>query len=161
MNSLMLHERELFMGEHSSEQCNGFRPRRWHSHGFEFSLRIPRSRSGSFYPVLLGLIRSEDEERAKLFDLLYTKGLTTEHIVEISESIYGRAYSKQQVSHLAQSCREDVESRLGRELSSHYLVVYIDATFIPTRSDREVSGEAYYTFCLALLRTEAVRCLAL
>lgn len=95
------------------------------------------------------------------FDLLYTKGLTTEQIGEISESIYGRAYSKQQVSNLAQSCREDVESRLRRELSSHYLVVYIDATFIPTRSDREVSGEAYYTFCLALLRTEAVRCLAL
>lgn len=145
MNSLMLHERELFMDEHSSEQCNGFRPRRWYSHGFEFSLRIPRSRSGSFYPVLLGLIRSEDEERAKLFEMLYTKGLTTEQIGEISETVYGRSYSKQQVSHLAQSCREDVESWLCRELSSHYLVVYIDATFIPTRRDREVSIEAYYT----------------
>ena len=31
--------------------------RRWYSHGLEFSLRIPRSRSGNFYPVLLGLIR--------------------------------------------------------------------------------------------------------
>ena len=133
------------MGEHSSEQCNGFLPCRFHSHGFEFSLRIPRSRSGSFYPVLLGLIRSEDDERSKLFDLLYTKCLTTEHIVEISESIYCRAYSKQQVSHLAQSYLEDVESRLGRDLSSHYLVVYIDAAFIRTRSDREVSGEAYYS----------------
>uniref|UniRef100_UPI001E30C2E3 hypothetical protein n=1 Tax=Prevotella intermedia TaxID=28131 RepID=UPI001E30C2E3 len=42
-------------------------PRRWYSHGFEFSLRIPRSRSGNFYPVLLGLIRNESEERARLF----------------------------------------------------------------------------------------------
>ena len=47
------------------------------SHGFEFSLRIPRSRSGNFYPVLLGFIRSENEDHAKLFNLLYTKGLTT------------------------------------------------------------------------------------
>ena len=91
----MRHERDLFVTENEHEQCNGFRPRRWYSHGFEFSLRIPRSRSGNFYPVLLGLIRSESEERAKLFNLLYTKGLTTEQIGEISETIYGRTYSKQ------------------------------------------------------------------
>ena len=77
MNSLMKHERDLFVNENEHEQCNGFRSLRWYSHGFEFSLLIPRSRSGNFYPVLLGLIRSESEERAKLFNLLYTKGLTT------------------------------------------------------------------------------------
>ena len=100
MNSLMRHERDSFVSEDGHEQCKGFRSRRWYSHGFEFSLRIPRSRSGNFYPVLLGLIRSESEERAKLFNLLYTKGLTTEQIGEISETIYGRTYSKQQVSYL-------------------------------------------------------------
>lgn len=145
MNSLMYHERELFVSENAHEQCNGFRSRRWYSHGFEFSLRIPRSRSGNFYPILLGLIRSESEERAKLFNLLYTKGLTTEQIGEISNCVYGRSYSKQQVSHLAGSCREDVERWLCRSLSSHYLAVYIDATFISTRRDRQVSKEAYYT----------------
>ena len=93
MNSLMFHERELFVSGNAHEQCNGFRSRRWYSHGFEFSLRIPRSRSGNFYPVLLGLIRNESEERARLFNLLYTKGLTTEQIGEISDCVYGRAYS--------------------------------------------------------------------
>ena len=34
MNSLMFHERELFISENGNEQCNGFRSRRWHSHGF-------------------------------------------------------------------------------------------------------------------------------
>ena len=145
MNSLMKHERELFVNDNEHEQCNGFRSRRWYSHGFEFSLRIPRSRSGNFYPVLLGLIRSESEERAKLFNLLYTKGLTTEQIGEISETIYGRTYSKQQVSYLSTSCREDVDQWLNRGLSSHYLAVYIDATFIATRRDKQVSKEAYYT----------------
>ena len=99
MNSLMKHERDLFVNENEHEQCNGFRSRRWYSHGFEFSLRIPRSRNGNFYPVLLGLICSESEERAKLFYLLYTKGFTTEQIGEISETIYGRTYNKQQVSY--------------------------------------------------------------
>ena len=145
MNSLMFHERELFVSENKNEQCNGFRSRRWYSHGFEFSLRIPRSRSDNFYPVLLGLIRNESEERARLFILLYTKGLTTEQIGEVSECVYGRSYSKQQVSYLANSCRDDVEKWLCRNLSSHYLAVYIDATFISTRRDRQVSKEAYYT----------------
>ena len=145
MNSLMKHERDLFVANTEHEQCNGFRSRRWYSHGFEFSLRIPRSRSGNFYPVLLGLIRSESEERAKLFNHLYTKGLTTEQIGEISETIYGRTYSKQQVSYLSTSCREDVDQWLNRGLSSHYLAVYIDATFIATRRDKQVSKEAYYT----------------
>ena len=145
MNSLMKHERDLFVANTEQEQCNGFRSRRWYSHGFEFSLRIPRSRSGNFYPVLLGLIRSESEERAKLFNLLYTKGLTTEQIGDISETIYGRTYSKQQVSYLSNTCREDVDKWLKRSLSSHYLAVYIDATFIATRRDKQVSKEAYYT----------------
>lgn len=57
-------------------------------------LSVSRSRSGNFYLVLSGLFRSEGEERAKLFNLLYTKVLTTEQIGEISETIYGRTYSK-------------------------------------------------------------------
>ena len=141
MNSLMFHERELFVSENKDEQCNGFRSRRWYSHGFEFSLRISRSRSGNFYPVLLGLIRNESEERVRLFNLLYAKGLTTEQIGEVSECVYGRSYSKQQVSYLANSCRDDVEKWLCRNLSSHYLAVYIDATFISTHRDRQVSKE--------------------
>ena len=66
MNSLMAHERELFVKANKNEQCNGFRPRRWYCKGYTFVLRIPRSRSGNFYPVLLGIIRSECEERARL-----------------------------------------------------------------------------------------------
>ncbi len=97
MNSLMNHERKLFVKEHEGEQCNGFRSRRWYSHGFEFSLRIPRSRSGNFYPVLLGFIRSESEDRAKLFNLLFT----TEQIGEISDAIYRRTHSKQHISYLS------------------------------------------------------------
>ena len=58
MNSLMKNEHKLFIKEDEDEQCNGFRSRRWYSHGFGFSPHIPRSRSGNFYPALLGLICS-------------------------------------------------------------------------------------------------------
>ena len=32
-----------------------------------------------------------------------------------------------------------------RDLASHYLVVYIDATFVPTRREHRVAREAYYS----------------
>ena len=68
MNSLMGHERDLFVKANEHKQCNGFRSRRWCSHGFGFSLRIPRiprSRSGNFYLVFSGLICSESKEHAR------------------------------------------------------------------------------------------------
>jgi len=61
-------------------------------------LRIPRSRSGNFYPVLLGIIRSECEERAALVYQLYTKGLTTEQISEVVETVYVRRVHEQLIN---------------------------------------------------------------
>ncbi len=80
-----------------------------------------------------------------MFTLLYIKSLTTEQIGKISETIYGRSYSKQQVSYLSSSCREDVEQWVNCSLFSHSLAIYIEATFIVIRRDKQVSKETYYT----------------
>ena len=91
------------------------------------------------------MIKREDEEPAHLFTSLYSKGLTTEQIGEVAEELYGKHYSKQQVSYLSRSCIEEVEAWLNRELSNRYLAVFIDATFSPTRREDSVCREAYYT----------------
>ena len=98
MNSLMAHERELFVKANKNGQCNGFRPRRWYCKSYTFVLRIPCSRSGNFYPVLLGIIHSECEERTALVYQLYTKRLTTEQISEVIETVYGRLFRKQLIN---------------------------------------------------------------
>lgn len=144
LNSLMHHERRMFLDE-TADSGNGFRPRRFCYGHYEFHLKVPRTRQGSFYPVLLAVIKREDEERARLFTSLYSKGLTTEQIGEVAEELYGKHYSKQQVSYLSRSCAEEVEAWLNRELSSRYLAVFIDATFSPIRREDSVRREAYYT----------------
>ncbi|MCI6644081.1 MAG: transposase, partial [Bacteroidales bacterium] len=144
LNSLMHHERRMFLDE-ASDSGNGFRPRRFCYGHYEFRLKVPRTRQGSFYPVLLAVIKREDEERARLFTSLYSKGLTTEQIGEVAEELYGKHYSKQQVSYLSRSCAEEVEAWLNRELANRYLAVFIDATFSPTRRGDSVRREAYYT----------------
>ena len=145
LNALSRHERSLFVESYDGEQCNGFRPRKWQSQGLCFELRIPRTRSGAFRPMILGILKEQEEERTALFHELYVRCLTCKDIGEICERIYGRQYSKQQVSFLSNACREDINAWLLRPLSKRYLVLYIDATYVATRRDRSVSQEAYYS----------------
>ena len=145
LDSFSQQERALFLEEHKGEQGNGFRPRRWCGHGCSFQLRIPRTRSGAFQPIILGILAAQESERALLFHELYARGLSCEDIAEVGRRIYGHHYSKQQVSRLSGACYEEIQEWLARRLSPYYLAVYIDATFCSTRRDGNVSKEAYYT----------------
>lgn len=107
--------------------------------------RFQGPEKGAFYPVLLGIIRKEEEERNKLVSVLYTKGLTTEDISEVWEKLYGKTYTKGQISNLMRETKKEVNLWLERRLDKHYLVLYIDATFVHTRRDESVSKEAYYS----------------
>ena len=61
------------------------------------------------------------------------------------ESLNSMFSFKSQVSFLMKDSREEVSIWLERPLDSHYLVVYIGATFVSTRRDKSVSKEAYYS----------------
>ena len=145
LNTFSNQERSLFVEEHKGEQCNGFRPRRWRGYGCSFELRIPRTRSGNFQPLILGILSHQESERALLFHELYTRGLSCEDIGAVCERLYGHHYSKQQVSFLSNTSKAEIYEWLERKLSPHYLAVYIDATFAFTRREDSVSKEAYYT----------------
>ena len=78
-----------FSRKHAGEQANGFRPRRWRGHGWSFQLRIPRTRSNAFQPIILGILSSQESERTQLFYELYSRGLSCEDIAEVGRRIYG------------------------------------------------------------------------
>lgn len=145
LEALMKSERTLHQSEFPEDYANGYRARKVTGYGKEMALKVPRTRSGAFYPVLLNVLRDEDEERRKLLFSLYRKGLTTEQISDIYEELYGKSYSKQQVSYLMKESREEIHLWLSRSLESHYLVLYIDAVFVHTRRDQSVSKEGYYS----------------
>lgn len=144
LESLMLSERALH-NETRGDVSNGFRGRRVCHGGKVFELRVPRSRNNHFYPMLLGVLKDQEEEAQKLVSSLYCSGLTTEQVGKIYEQFYGKHYSKSQVSRLLNTAREDVNAWLGRELDHRYPIIYIDATYVLTRRDDSVSNEAYYT----------------
>jgi transposase-like protein len=145
LNAFMKSERQLHQQENPDTYANGYRDRKARGFGKEMVLKVPRTRDGGFYPVLLNVLRDEDEEHRKLIFSLYKKGLTTEQVSDVYQEIYGKDYSKQQISYLMKDSREEVSVWLNRRLDTHYLVLYIDATFLHTRRDKSVSKEGYYT----------------
>jgi putative transposase len=144
LEALMRSERKVFQ-EQKGVYANGYRPRVMQGFGKEIALSVPRTRSGDFYPILLATLRDENEERQKLIFSLYSKGLTTEQIGKIYDEVYGKHYSKAQISFLMNDAREEVNLWLSKQLEAHYLAIYIDATFVSTRRDKSVSKEAYYS----------------
>ncbi|MDD4685602.1 MAG: IS256 family transposase, partial [Bacteroidales bacterium] len=144
LESLMKSERTIH-NEFNLDSSNGFRPRKTFGRGKILELRVPRTRSGSFYPLILALLKDQEEECKKIAFKLYSAGLTTEQVGDLFGEIYGKSYSTSQVSRLFDYARDEVQEWIERPLESYYPVCYIDATYISTRRVDSVSKEAYFT----------------
>lgn len=152
MNTLMKLSMEALMRcertEHNKTEAdlsNGFRTRRAFGDKKMIELQVPRTRSGSFYPVILGILKNQESEARSISFSLYKNGLTTAQVGEIFEEIYGKKYSTSQVSRMFDTARKEVKEWLERPIEAYYPIIYIDATFISTRRGDSVSKEAYYT----------------
>lgn len=144
INALMQGEREVFLDSSKEKnKANGYRQGQAFGRGRQLSLRIPRDRQGQFYPVLLALLRDQDSQIQELSFTLYSKGLTTRDVGDVLEVIYGKNYSKSQISGINTSFYEQMEAWRNRKLEEEYLVVYIDALWEKIRRDR-IASEAFY-----------------
>ncbi len=144
LESIMKAERNGFNLKYS-DSSNGYRMSSVFAHQSKLELVIPRSRHHNFYPLILALIKDQDNESKELAFELYRAGLTTEQVGNMFGKIYGHTYSKAAISSMMQYARQDVFAWLNRNLEDEYPIIYIDATYWHTRRDQSVSSEAYYT----------------
>lgn len=144
LDILMKAEREAHNCK-NQDLSNGYRFRKTYGQGRLLELKVPRTRNGNFYPLILGLLRDQEEEAKQIAFKLYGAGLTTEQVGELFGDIYGQSYSSSQISRMFDYAREEVGIWLNRKLEKYYPIIYIDATFISTRRVDSVSKEAYYT----------------
>lgn len=144
MEALMKSERT----EHNisnGDLSNGYRPRKAYGNGQMLELKVPRTRHGNFYPIILGLLKNQEFEVHNIAFHLYKSGLTTEQVGEVFGEIYGSHYSTSQISRMFERARGEVSEWLNRPLNDYYPIIYGDAVFIPTRRGDSVSKEAYFT----------------
>ena len=144
LESIMRSERQEF-NKDQSDVSNGYRLGSVLGHGGKLELIIPRSRNHNFYPLILALVKEQNEECKTLAYELYSSGLTTEQIGNLFDKIYGHQYSKSSISNMMSNARSDVLFWITRTLEKRYPIIYIDATYWHTRRLDSVSSEAYYT----------------
>lgn len=144
LEAIMKAERNEFNLEYS-DSSNGYRMSSVFAHKSKLELVIPRSRHHNFYPLILALIKDQDNESKELAFELYRAGLTTDQVGDMFGKIYGHTYSKAAISSMMKFAREDVFAWLERDLEDEYPIIYIDATYWYTRRDHSVTKEAYYT----------------
>ncbi len=144
LESIMRSERNEFNRD-QSDVSNGYRLGSILGHGGKLELSIPRSRNHNFYPLILALVKDQNEECKTLAYELYSSGLTTEQIGGLFDKIYGHQYSKSSISNMMSNARTDIQSWLNRKLEKRYPIIYIDATYWHTRRLESVSSESYYT----------------
>ncbi|MEX0906436.1 MAG: IS256 family transposase [Balneolaceae bacterium] len=145
LNGLMRLERSHWMNQQSDDRnkANGYRPGQAAGYGRKLSLQIPRDRLGAFQPVIWAMLRDQNEEVRRLCFELYGKGLTTRQVGQITEKIYGKAYSSSAISQFNQQLAEELHAWRTRPLQANYPVILIDAIYAKIRRDH-VSSEAFY-----------------
>lgn len=145
LEALMRGERRSFLDEWGSgNKGNGYRKASAYGHGRKLELKVPRDRNGAFQPVIMGLLREQDEECDRLVGALYSNGLTQRQVGEVFESVYGEHYSKSSISRMLDDIRLEVSTWLSRPLDKRYAIIYIDALYVKIRSAGKVDPEAFY-----------------
>ncbi len=141
---LMKSEREIH-NENYLDYSNGYRYRKIYGSGKLLELQVPRTRNGNFYPMILALLKDQQEEAQRVAYSLYRKGLTTQDVAEVFEELYGKKYSTSQVSRMFDYARKEAEEWLARPLENYYPILYIDALYASTRRGDSCSKEAYFS----------------
>jgi putative transposase len=147
LEGLMLLEREEYLkqGRGKEDAGNGsylrnFRSLRTNS----LQISIPRTRSGSFKPMLLELIQQHKEEVNELALLLYRKGLSSRDVSDIMAEYFGQSISRETVNNLAESFHAIRKSWEERQLDAYYKVIYCDALYASLKRGNSYSKEAVY-----------------
>jgi putative transposase len=121
--AMMKAERQEHLNQMQSDKGNGFRQVKAYGRGKMLELRVPRTRDGNFYPLLMSVLRDQEEECRKLAFELYGAGLTTAQVGGLFDKLYGRHYSKSSVSRMFDYAREEVMDWLLRPLDDYFPIV--------------------------------------
>jgi putative transposase len=113
---------------------NGSRDRLLATPAGDVQLRIPRFRTGSFFPSLLEPRRRVDRALWAVVMEAYVSGVSTRKVDELVAALGCESgISKSEVSRICQGLDTQVQAFLNRPLENRYPYVYLDATYLHGR----------------------------
>jgi transposase-like protein len=108
-------------------QRNGYRPRSWDTRVGELELRIPRLRTGSYFPSFLEPRRRAEQALVAVVQEAYVNGVSTRRVDRLVEQLGIAGMSKDQVSRLCRGLDEQVRVFCERPLEGRYPYLWLDA----------------------------------
>jgi len=119
-------------GERANSR-NGYRDRLWDTRAGGIDLKIPRLRSGSYFPPFLEPRRTAEKALAAVIQEAYVQGISTRSVDDLVKALGMSGISKSQVSRLCGEIDERVGAFLSRPIEGDWPYLWIDATYVKVR----------------------------
>ena len=125
-------------------QRNGHRPRTLTTTAGDLELRIPKLRTGSFFPSLLERRRRVDQALFAVVMEAYLHGVSTRKVDDLVKALGADSgISKSEVSRICADLDEEVGAFRDRSLAAAaFPYVFLDATYCKARVNRRVVSQA-------------------
>ena len=145
-------------GERSPERTNsrnGYRDRLWETRAGSVDLKIPKLRSGSYFPGFLEPRRTAEKALAAVIQEAYVHGVSTRSVDDLVKALGMSGISKSQVSRLCVEIDERVSAFLNRPLEGDWPYLWIDATYVKVREAGRIVSVA--VIIAVAVNTEGIR----
>ena len=145
-------------GERSAERANsrnGYRERVWETRAGTVDLKLPKLRTGSYFPGFLEPRRTAEKALAAVIQEAYIQGVSTRSVDDLVKALGMSGISKSQVSRLCAEIDERVGAFLGRPIEGDWPYLWIDATYVKVRQAGRIVSVA--VIIAVAVNTDGVR----